>query len=459
MDEEARPLLRRQAVWATAALVLSGAAGGAWASGLIPGPASCSGQVRITVAAQPEIAPALSDVASRFNVEKHRVGGRCAHARVTATPPTAYRGDASRTDAWVPESSLWLGVVREAGDASVPVAGTPVASTPVVLATTRPVAREFGDAGVDIGWTLLLKGKAGGLGLARTAPDPGVGMSGAIAMIAVGQVAEGKADDVAEALRKRAPSRMDAAAGGSAAVLAGLTGAERFDRPVIVTTEQAVIAYNGTHRPNPAVGLVPEEGTLMLDHPYVVTAKDQRRRDAAGGVPGGPGDALGPRRPPGSGVPCTRRHAGRRLRPRARPAGGGPAPAPHPHPPGDRRGPLVLDDLIRERRGRSWAAARPAGPRSGAAPAGRPRPTAAPPRPRTWPPTPTRGHRRRLRRRDAGRRWLRRGLSHTAARSRRLCPEEGSNPKLASMAIPGLFNSGVFVAVRVTTVTDRGRPG
>jgi hypothetical protein len=64
-------------------------------------------------------------------------------------------------------------------------------------------------------------------------------------------------------------------------VLAGLADDERFDRPLAVTTEQAVVAYNETHRPNPAVGLVPEEGTLTLDHPYVVTTKDQRRRDAA----------------------------------------------------------------------------------------------------------------------------------------------------------------------------------
>ncbi|TDD73921.1 hypothetical protein E1293_30285 [Actinomadura darangshiensis] len=281
-------LLRRPAGWAAAvALLLSGAGGGAWAFGLFPGAPSCSGaSVRITVAAQPEIAPALSDVASRFNVEKHRVGGRCVRTRVTSAAPAAYRSDAALrdgADAWVPESSLWLTIVREAGDASVPVAGTPVASTPVVLATTRPVAEEFRDNDVDISWKLLLDGKAGAIGVSRTAADPSVGMSGTIAMIAVGQVASAsdEADGVAEALRKRAPGHLDDAAGASAAVLAGLTGAERFDRPLAVTTEQAVVAYDETHRPNPLVGLVPDEGTLMLDHPYVVTAKDQRRRAAA----------------------------------------------------------------------------------------------------------------------------------------------------------------------------------
>lgn len=276
---------RRPAVWAAAALLLSGVGGGAWAAGLLPEMAACGGSpLRITIAAQPEIAPALGDIADRFNVEEHRVAGRCIDARVTPAAPTGYMSDAAlraKADAWVPESSLWLDVARNAGAASVPPAGTPVATTPVVLATTRPVEAEFRDADLTAGWELLLKSKAGGSDLARYAADPATGMSGTIAMIAVGQVAEGKADDVAEALRGNAPGRPDQTSGASTAVLADLTGAERFTRPLAVTTEQAVVAYNETHRPNPIVSLMPDEGTLMLDHPYVVTTKDRHRRDAA----------------------------------------------------------------------------------------------------------------------------------------------------------------------------------
>lgn len=283
MDGKARRGWRRPAVWAAAALVLSAAGSGAWAFGLFSGPGSCSGgSVRITVAAQPEIAPALSDVASRFNVERHRVDGRCVDARITSVAPADFAGDATlrrKTDAWVPESSLWLNIVREKGGTSVPPTGTPVAATPVVLATTRPVEAEFRDAGLDIGWKLLLEDGAAGLDLARGAADPGIAMSGTIAMIAIGQIDEDKTGDVAEALRERAPAKD--ASGGPASVLAGLTGAERYDRPLAVTTEQAVVAYNDTHRPNPAVSLMPDEGTLMLDHPYAVTTKDQRRRAAA----------------------------------------------------------------------------------------------------------------------------------------------------------------------------------
>ncbi|TDC84499.1 substrate-binding domain-containing protein [Actinomadura sp. 7K507] len=284
-------LWRRPAAWAAAALLLTGVGSGAWALGLLPGTTSCGGStLRITIAAQPEIAPALSDVADRFNVEEHRVGGRCVDAHVTAISPTGFMGDAAlraKADAWVPESSLWLELARDAGDTSVPPAGSPVATTPVVLATTHPVEAEFRDADLTIGWELLRKDEAGGFGLARAVPDPRTGMSGTIAMIAIDQVTEGQtddaddADDVAEALRDNAPGRPDATSGASTAVLADLTGAERSARPLAVTTEQAVVAYNDTHRPNPIVGFMPDEGTLTLDHPYVVTTKNQNRQDAA----------------------------------------------------------------------------------------------------------------------------------------------------------------------------------
>lgn len=258
MDEDGRPLWRRPALWASLALVLSGAGGGLWASGLFSAPTCSGADVRITVAAQPEMAPALKDVASRFNVERHRVGGRCVHASVTAVAPADYKG---QSDAWVPESSLWL-------DRDTP--GTPVATTPVVLSTPRPVADEFDSAGIDISWKLLLDNKTHDLPIARTVADPAAAMTGTVAMLAIRQV--DKKADVADDLRK---------GGGSTATLATLTTAERYNRPLAVTTEQAVVAYNETHQPNPVVSLVPTEGTLMLDHPYAVITKDPRRRDAA----------------------------------------------------------------------------------------------------------------------------------------------------------------------------------
>ena len=166
-------------------LIIVVTGGGAWALGLLPGPSSCAGgTVRVAVAAQPEIAPALRDVAARFNVEEHRVGGRCVRARVTAVAPAEFARRPElrrRADAWVPESSVWLGIVHDAGDGDVPPGGTPLAATPVVLAMTRPVAEEFAADHVAMSWKLLLKDRAGGVALARRAADPAVGTSGMLA--------------------------------------------------------------------------------------------------------------------------------------------------------------------------------------------------------------------------------------------------------------------------------------
>ncbi|MQY07145.1 hypothetical protein ACRB68_52440 [Actinomadura sp. RB68] len=241
-------------MWVGAAvLAVLTAGGGAWALGAFDG--SCGATLRITVAAQPEIAPALREAAANFTVEKHRVRGRCVQAAVTPVAPADYVRDAARReigDAWVPESALWLGVARDRGVRSVPDRAPSIAASPVVLAAPRAA-----DPG-EQSWQALRD-----TGHSRRAD----GMSGTVALIALGQI-DSADDDLVKDLRK-----------GPA--LAGLTAVERSADPIVVTTEQAVVAYNDTHRPNPAAALVPREGTLLLDHPFAVTTADPGRRDAA----------------------------------------------------------------------------------------------------------------------------------------------------------------------------------
>ncbi|GAA2623640.1 substrate-binding domain-containing protein [Actinomadura fulvescens] len=252
--------------------------GGAWALGAFSQP--CSGApLEVTIAAQPEIAPALRTVAERFNVESRRVGGRCVRAQITAVAPADYvrtnatkNTDARRGDAWIPESSLWLGVARRAGHQEVPVGGPSFATSAVVLATTRPVDAEFRDAGVVPSWRLLLGRKASGISLARRTADPAKDMTGTVAMIALAQVQ-----------KKPVNARVvgDLRRGTDVTPLNDLAGMERFVRPLAVTSEQAVVAYNDAHRPNPVVALPPREGTLMLDHPFAITTRDTLRHDGA----------------------------------------------------------------------------------------------------------------------------------------------------------------------------------
>ncbi|MEU5883270.1 substrate-binding domain-containing protein [Spirillospora sp. NPDC047279] len=257
------------------ALVLAGVGGGgAWALGVFSEP--CTGApLQVKIAAQPEIAPVLREVAGRFNVESRRVGGRCVRAEITPVAPAEYVRVGSyvqNTDAWVPESSLWLAVARRSGDQVVPAGAPSIVTTPVVLATTRPVGAEFQGAGVVPAWRLLLARKASGIALARRTTDPAKSMTGTVTMIALAQ------------LKQKAANRglvRDLRGGAAVAPLADLAGMERFARPLAVTSEQAVIAYNEAHRPNPLVVLPPQEGTLMLDHPFAITSRDQLRHDGA----------------------------------------------------------------------------------------------------------------------------------------------------------------------------------
>jgi hypothetical protein len=276
---------RRRPRWpviaVAAALAVGALGGGAWALGAFS--TSCGGSdLRVRIAAQPELVPALRDAAARFNVESREVGGHCVRADIAAVTPADYvRKPAARrgADAWIPESSLWLAVARTSGLTGLPQIAPSLVVSPVVLATTRPVEAELKDAGVEPTWKLLNERKADGIALNRRTTAPGVGMTGAIALIALDQVDRPAAGTVRD-LRRAAPDEVSV--GGAAAPLADLAELERFDRPLAVTSEQAVVAYNDAHRPNPVVALAPREGTLTLDHPFVVTAADQLRRDAAG---------------------------------------------------------------------------------------------------------------------------------------------------------------------------------
>ncbi|TNY35569.1 substrate-binding domain-containing protein [Thermomonospora catenispora] len=283
----AAPPSRRMAAWRRprlllAAAVLIAAAGGAWGVRTLAAP--CRGApLSITVAAQPEIAPALRDIGVRFDAQRHRVQGRCVRVRVRAEESAATAADLARrrvtADAWVPSSSVWFAVARDAGadPDAVPERAGSLAASAVVLTTTRAAWRELEDAGAEPSWRLLRSARIGGLPVTRRAPDPAEHAAGMFAMIALDQ--KGGLDDrLVRDLRAAAPEKGPPA-------LAELLRAERFARLLIVTSEQAVVAHNRRNEPNPAVVLIPDEGTLMLEYPFTGLTRDPVRLQAV--------DALG----------------------------------------------------------------------------------------------------------------------------------------------------------------------
>lgn len=289
---------RARLLAAGALLVPAGLGSGAYL--LADRPPSCGGGgLTLTVAAAPDIAPALGEIAARFDVQLHEVRGRCARVAVRTREPAqvaaALEGHRpAGADVWVPDSSIWPEQVAARG-AKPGSQGTFVAVSPLVLAAPGPVAAGLRAARLDGTWNVLRRRPRTSRRLARTgrtrrrtgpgtaprtarsappgitvqALDPTRNAAGAAATLAV-----------QAALGARAATVPIARAADPARLFAALARTPGSGGPVLIATEQSVAAYDTAHPRNPARILVPSEGTLLLDHPLDVLATDPLRTQA-----------------------------------------------------------------------------------------------------------------------------------------------------------------------------------
>jgi hypothetical protein len=278
-------------------VLLAGLIFGGWALRVFP--TSCSGRpLLISIAAQPDIAPAIMEVASRFNVQPHEVRGRCVRVAVYEKEPAKVArflsggvfagGEKLNVDGWVPESSMWVNVARDSasGARTVSTEVSSIASSPVVLATSRAVAAEFRRRHVDPSWRMLFPSYATLFGGPRnTTPvsvqmlDPSLSGSGIATMIAIRRIV-GTGRQSGPLLTSFVRGMQRNTWSDNTTMFTYLTGLARYSRPIVVSTEQAVFVYNDAHRPNPAMPLIPKEGSVLMDYPFAVTTTDPVRKEA-----------------------------------------------------------------------------------------------------------------------------------------------------------------------------------
>lgn len=250
----------------------------------------CAGEtVKLSVVASPDIHPAVQKIATRFAKSGRAVDGKCVAVTVKSAQPADVANAMAGTgptsgkldpDLWIPDSSLWLSGVKDA-----PKPAGSAASTPVVLAASKAGADKLQSA-FSPSWTGLMSAAnaANPDGLARKvrvlALDPtqnAAGLGGLLAGAAVLKQAGGGEETLVGVLRRMSESTVST----TDSMFATLTkAAARI--PVGVTSEQSVWSYNTTTTPsNPAVALYPAEGTISLDYPMIITAKDATTRKAA----------------------------------------------------------------------------------------------------------------------------------------------------------------------------------
>ncbi|MFI6824948.1 substrate-binding domain-containing protein [Micromonospora sp. NPDC050187] len=254
----------------------------------------CSGQVELTVAAAPEIAPVVQAAAGQWEAEGAAAGGTCITVQVSAQDPVEVAaavagkhgvtlpgvGQASGTaitpDVWVPDSSTWLLRIRNSGaTAFAPDNGGSIARSPVVVAMPEPVAARLGWPQQKLTWVDLVRQMSTDTKLRTGIVEPtrdAAGLAGLLALTTAAGAGGGDSQQAKTAALRalatgRSALRQDLLARfprstDPAAIAAGLGAA--------ALSEEDVIAYNRSKPPVPLAALYLDPAPLPLDYPYAV---------------------------------------------------------------------------------------------------------------------------------------------------------------------------------------------
>jgi Ca-activated chloride channel family protein len=300
------PSLRSNGIRALAAalilpLVVIGAVYGAYRLVLTSG---CSGSVQLSVAASPDIAPAIQEAASRWVKTAPRVLKTCIGVEVVAGQPADVAatiandhgvkldgvgqadGKTRVPDVWIPDSSTWLQRMRGVRDDIVPVGATSVARSPVVLAIPETTARSMGWLNTKLTWATVLQRMATDTRMHPGIVDPtrdAVGVSTLVAMSAAVPTLGPQGDQLAV-------SAVKSLLGGKSQLQSALLA--RFPRdtsPKALSTaltlaplsEQALLAYNATSPPVPLAAAYPVPAPIALDYPFTVLPRISPEKAAA----------------------------------------------------------------------------------------------------------------------------------------------------------------------------------
>ncbi len=266
--------------------------------------ATCSNQpVLINVAVSYDIAPAIQTVARAFNNHNFTAGGRCAQVQITEGDSAGQAGQIDgqsspagmpQVDAWIPDSSLWVDVVRSfpVGAQDVQPTGRSVARSPLMLVTTPPVAAQTHIFDSQPGWDVLLPSSYGGppagLGLAVDLPDPTDSSAGLATLVEISREL-GNTTQARDAFTKFVYNVEATEDFDSASALQTFVQSTQapFDRKAVtVASEQAVLSYDkaNPHAPLAAryvAGARRSLGTAELDYPYVLTTSSPAALAAA----------------------------------------------------------------------------------------------------------------------------------------------------------------------------------
>jgi Ca-activated chloride channel homolog len=264
----------------------------------------CTGQIKLSVAAATEIAPAVEQVAQQWITDGANVNGTCVAVNVYGINPATMAAAVAREhkvtltglgpapasvavpDVWIPDSSTWLLRLKSEATGFVPTDGTPVAESPVVLAMPQPLAQQaFGWPDKKIGWKQLLDTMTKSQVVQTGIVDPNRDAAGLAGLLALSSVAGTDPDG-----QRKAVGALRALAAGSSSIREDLL--QKFPRAADANdiasslgaapmSEEDVIAFNAEKPPVDLAALYLEPTPPALDYPYAVMPEVDAKKTAA----------------------------------------------------------------------------------------------------------------------------------------------------------------------------------
>ncbi|MFC8781794.1 substrate-binding and VWA domain-containing protein [Streptomyces nigra] len=282
-DPGRRAFRRRLALVTAVALTVAGGTAAAVGKGLLTFGTSCQDDaVRLTLAASPEVAPALKTAADRARRAGLTSDGRCVAVTVTAREPhriaEALSADEDPgAEVWVPDSQAWVQrLTADGGTAEVSTIGN-VAASPVGVAMVPAAAKKLGWPRRTYTWTELAGETLGDGPVRLGAGDPTRSAAGLLALTRVSAAADATegGDTRAAALMKALSERVTE---GDGQILESLPrdasdseSANPRRNQAVVLSEQAAFTYNAaTEDARDLDFFYPQDGAPRLDYPYAL---------------------------------------------------------------------------------------------------------------------------------------------------------------------------------------------
>ncbi|MFE0538834.1 substrate-binding and VWA domain-containing protein [Streptomyces nigra] len=282
-DPGRRAFRRRLALVTAVALTVAGGTAAAVGKGLLTFGTSCQDDaVRLTLAASPEVAPALKTAADRARRAGLTSDGRCVAVTVTAREPhriaEALSADEDPgAEVWVPDSQAWVQrLTADGGTAEVSTIGN-VAASPVGVAMVPAAAKKLGWPHRTYTWTELAGETLGDGPVRLGAGDPTRSAAGLLALTRVSAAADATegGDTRAAALMKALSERVTE---GDGQILESLPrdasdseSANPRRNQAVVLSEQAAFTYNAaTEDARDLDFFYPQDGAPRLDYPYAL---------------------------------------------------------------------------------------------------------------------------------------------------------------------------------------------